>query len=310
LTCNITSQSFGLTNATPIHIRGEVGGNVTFHCPDEKKEDVQFFYFQTNDTFVNGYYDSKDLRTYGPIWENTRVDHNEKTVDMYRLNISHSRVYECIIQYKDGSLSTKSISLSVTANYSKPTVTKSCEDGSSCLVTCVSYGGYPGTEVMWNIPVSENTSGQLWKVVNNSEVPNPSTMMYNSFSTAYFNCSKGELTYLSCSVGDVTSDMFSVCKPKVVHGIYNPVIITAICAVVAFVISIVALLLWRKYKKRPTGKDRDYIGHKVAVLHTFMFVRAKRYQCNNVQKLTIASTVFWFPGALAVDVKHGQSVKE
>ncbi|XP_023262396.1 CD276 antigen-like [Seriola lalandi dorsalis] len=254
-------------SATPIHIRGEVGGNVTFHCPDEKKEDVQFFYFQTNDTFVNGYYDSKDLRTYGPIWENTRVDHNEKTVDMYRLNISHSRVYECIIQYKDGSLSTKSISLSVTANYSKPTVTKSCEDGSSCLVTCVSYGGYPGTEVMWNIPVSENTSGQLWKVVNNSEVPNPSTMMYNSFSTAYFNCSKGELTYLSCSVGDVTSDMFSVCKPKVVHGIYNPVIITAICAVVAFVISIVALLLWRKYKKRPTG-------------------------------------------ALAVDVKHGQSVKE
>uniref|UniRef100_A0A3B4T5W1 Ig-like domain-containing protein n=1 Tax=Seriola dumerili TaxID=41447 RepID=A0A3B4T5W1_SERDU len=259
-------------SATPIHLRGEVGGNVTFHCPADKKKDVQFFYFQTNDTFVNGYYDSKDLRTFGPIWENTRVDHNEKTVDMYRLNISHSRVYDCIIQYKDGPLIRNSISLSVTANYSKPTVTKSCEDGSSCLVTCVSYGGYPGTEVMWNIPVSKNTSGQMWKVVNNSEVPNPSTMMYNSSSTAYFNCSKGELTYLSCSVGDVTSNMFSVCKPKVVHGIYNPMIITAICAVVVFVISIVALLLWRKSKKRTT----------VAVLHTFMFVRAKRYQCNNV----------------------------
>lgn len=100
------------------------------------------------------------------------------------------------------------------ANYTKPTVTMNCDEnlGFGCLLTCASHGGYPGTKMMWNVPVSRNSSSQMWKVVNSSEVPNPSTMLFNSSSTAYFNCSNEELKYLSCSVGDVTSDMFSVCE--------------------------------------------------------------------------------------------------
>lgn len=97
--------------------------------------------------------------------------------------------------------------VSVLANYTKPEVTMSCSDGFRCLVTCVSHGGYPGTSMMWNVPGSE-----LWKVVNSSEAHDPDTKMVNSSSTAYFNCSSGELRFLSCCVGDVTSDMFSVCE--------------------------------------------------------------------------------------------------
>lgn len=71
----------------------------------------------------------------------------------------------------------------------------------------MSYNGFPGTEMMWDVPGS-----QMWKVVNKSERTDNSTMMVNSSSTAHFNCSTGELRYLSCYVGDVTSDLFSVCE--------------------------------------------------------------------------------------------------
>ncbi|XP_071353057.1 T-lymphocyte activation antigen CD86 [Trachinotus anak] len=238
--------------ADPIHFIGEVGGNVTIQCPADKEKNVTFFYFQTNNTFVNGYYESENIEKYGPIWKNTIVDHNEKTVYMYKLNISHSRVYECIIQYKDGAVTQNSIQLSVKAHYNKPTVTTTCDDGLSCLVTCTSHGGYPGTEMMWNVPLPKNTSNQTWKIVNSSQDPNPSTMRFNISSTAYFNCSKGELTHLSCSVGDVTSHMFSVCAPQVVPDMYNPVIIVAICAVVVLIVMVV-LLLYRNCRKRQTG---------------------------------------------------------
>ncbi|XP_039985845.1 T-lymphocyte activation antigen CD86-like isoform X2 [Xiphias gladius] len=245
--------TFSVTESTsPIHLRGEVGGNVTFHCPRIPRKTVIFFYFQIGDKFVNGYYASKNVTE---IWENTRVDHTEMTVHMYRLNISHSGEYKCIIRYSDNEeITQQAMHLSVTANYTKPTVTMNCDEnlGFGCLLTCASHGGYPGTKMMWNVPVSRNSSSQMWKVVNSSEVPNPSTMLFNSSSTAYFNCSNEELKYLSCSVGDVTSDMFSVCTPMVPPVTYSPVMIVATCAVVVVILMVVALLSC-KCKKRQTG---------------------------------------------------------
>ena len=97
------------------------------------------------------------------------------------------------------------------ASYSKPNVTQSCK-GVRCWVTCASYGGYPGTEVAWKIHGSANTNSQLLKVENNTQVPSPSTMLVNSTSTVFFNCSNREMGNLSCSVGNVTSNWFSVCE--------------------------------------------------------------------------------------------------
>ncbi|KAK2847118.1 hypothetical protein Q5P01_010117 [Channa striata] len=112
----------------------------------------------------------------------------------------------------DGDFSENVIHLQVTAEYSKPTVTSSCPDDFSCTVTCASHGGYPSTRIMWDVPKNRNTSRQMWKVVNNSEERIPGTVMFTSSSTAYFNCSKGEMKFLSCFVGDIHSDRFSVCK--------------------------------------------------------------------------------------------------
>lgn len=96
---------------------------------------------------------------------------------------------------------------SFSANYSKPNVTQSCGDGSSCVVNCVSYGGYPRMGIMWHVP-----GNRMWMVKNSSEMQDPDIMTVNSSSTASFNCSSGELRSIRCSAGDATSDLFSVCE--------------------------------------------------------------------------------------------------
>lgn len=82
-----------------------------------------------------------------------------------------------------------------------------CGNGLGCVVTCVSYNGFPGTEMIWNVQGS-----QMWEVVNRTQKTDNHTKMVNSSSTAHFNCSTGELRFIGCSVGEVTSELFSVCE--------------------------------------------------------------------------------------------------
>ncbi|XP_029301517.1 T-lymphocyte activation antigen CD80-like [Cottoperca gobio] len=231
-----------------IELRGEVGGNVTFLCPDDEESRLLSLYFQRGTTFVNGYYDSKNISQF---WENTRVDHNNRTMHMYNLNVSHDGAYECIIRYSNTKLVERPIYLSVTARYSKPAHTLIyCDEHCpiSCRVTCFSHGGYPSTKVKWDLPGS-----QMWKVENSSEKSDPDTMLFNSSSTAYFNCSNGELKSLSCSVGDVRSDMFSVCKPKDPSNTHSPYGMAAGICLGVIVFILIVLLVWGCNKK---GKRR------------------------------------------------------
>lgn len=62
-------------------------------------------------------------------------------------------------------------------------------------------------KMTWVIP--EN---RTWKLENNSEIQDPDTMMVNSSSTAFFNCSSGEVISIRCYVGTITSDTITVCK--------------------------------------------------------------------------------------------------
>uniref|UniRef100_A0A3Q3K9E5 Immunoglobulin domain-containing protein n=1 Tax=Monopterus albus TaxID=43700 RepID=A0A3Q3K9E5_MONAL len=268
--------TFSVTEGSDlIQLSGEVGGNVTFHCPFAKEKAIRFFYLQKDTSpilFVNGYYGDNDTGKQYTIermkLKNTELNLSDRTVYMDGLNISHSGVYECIISYNDkGNTESSKIHLSVTARYSKPTVTMSCNgENLGCLVTCASHGGYPSTKMTWN--VAENASNQIWNIVNNSEVPSPDTMMFSSSSTAYFNCSyRKPLNYLSCSVGEISSDMFSVCVSTESPETFSPIVIAAaVCAVVA-VITMVGLTVFCK----KNGKDREYTCHKVAVLHTFAY---------------------------------------
>ncbi|KAM7413199.1 hypothetical protein PAMA_020532 [Pampus argenteus] len=242
------SGLFSVTeNKAQIQLRGEVGQNVTFHCPFDKQRTINFFYLQRNKIFVNGYYESRNITM--PIWENTRLD--KTTVIMYRLNISHGGDYQCLIQYSDSkNVDENHIHLSVTANYTKPTVTMSC-DPRCCRVTCASQGGYPGTKMTWNVGT---TGSQMWKIWNSSEETDPVTKLVSSYSTADFNCSYGAQKSISCCVGDVTSDVFSVCFPAVSPKTGNPIVtITAVCAMVVVSFMVVLVVLWRYRKGRQTG---------------------------------------------------------
>nr|XP_019950451.1 PREDICTED: T-lymphocyte activation antigen CD80-like [Paralichthys olivaceus] len=248
---------FSLTeSAITIQLKGEAGGNVTFKCPVDNKRTVSWFYFQRGDVFLNGYHASRTIPN--PILENTRLEPNSTHVHMFRLNISDSGMYRCIIQYND-IITEDKIQLTVTAPYSKPTATKSCDDV-RCLVTCASYGGYPGIKVEWIIPGSRNTNSPPWKVENNTQVSHQSTMLVDSSSTVNFNCSNGELKNLSCSVGNVTSDLFSVCNPEVKPNSYTPLKIAAPCVVLLLIVIAVVLCCW--HKKGQTGKDCRENGNK------------------------------------------------
>ncbi|XP_040046122.2 T-lymphocyte activation antigen CD80 isoform X1 [Gasterosteus aculeatus] len=235
-----------VTGAALIELTGKVGGEVTFHCPVDKQKTLTILYFQKGDDFVNGYYASKDASK--TAWRNTRLDLNKSTVHMSNLKPSHGGDYKCIIMYS-GKIQMEpdvELRLTVTANYSKPTLTVHCSDAInnfSCLVQCASHGGYPRKEVTWHVP-------QSLTVVNNSTTRDPDTTTFNISSTAYVNCSDGQQTSLRCSVGNVSSDIFTVCKRKHPLGHSPSVTIAAICAAgVGFCIMVA--LLWRCccYKK-------------------------------------------------------------
>lgn len=95
----------------------------------------------------------------------------------------------------------------VLANYSKPQTTQECHDGLSCVVHCVSHGGYPRIRITWDV-----LDSHMWRLENNSEVQDPDTLMVNSSSSASFNCSSGKVRSIRCCVGDSTSDHITVCK--------------------------------------------------------------------------------------------------
>lgn len=225
------------------HLTGEVGGNVTFRCPVDHQRTTDFVYLQRGTQFVNGYYASKDeLKN---TWTNTKFDRENSTVLMYSLNLNHSGKYSCHIRYSDQSdIVESTIILTVTAKYSKPTVTSVCREKNVqfCHVTCSSYSGYPKAQMIVQTVVG-NTSSQIWANMESNEVYNSSSMLYDSFSTAYYNCSSEEIKF-SCSVGNVTSDVFSVCAPQKPNN--TPVMAAAICIVVVVIVIAVILCCRRR----------------------------------------------------------------
>ncbi|KAK5868528.1 hypothetical protein PBY51_009534 [Eleginops maclovinus] len=201
----VTSPFCVRENVAQIQYRGVVGGNVTFRCPIDKNRTIDLLYIQRGNDFVNGHYASKE--TSHPVWANTRMDDDKRTIHMSSLNVSHNGDYQCYVMYGTELVQTD-IHLSVTGNYSKPTLTMDCCEQNpplSCQMTCFSHGGYPKTEVKWNV------SG-ISKVTNNI-TRDDDTMLINITSTAHFNCSK-EYMFIRCSVDNLSSEPLSVCKPK------------------------------------------------------------------------------------------------
>nr|XP_057936109.1 programmed cell death 1 ligand 1 isoform X2 [Doryrhamphus excisus] len=233
-----------------IQLTREIGENVTISCPVERQK-IKFFYLQKAQVFVNGFHASKKIEK---KWENTNVVRGNATVQMLHLNASHNGDYDCHIQY-DGreNVSSTVIHLSVTARYSKPKITMSCDDN-ICLVTCASHGGYPLANLTWN-DVDHNSS-QWWKVLNVSEERDPDTWLYNTSSTSSFNCSDVKKRQISCCVGDVTSDVLSVCVPKDPPNISIPIGLGIGIGIGIFsMLGLALVLLVRKRKKENKNKE-------------------------------------------------------
>ncbi|XP_069004008.1 uncharacterized protein [Embiotoca jacksoni] len=241
----IMTSLLSVTECGDLQIRGEVGGNVTFRCPVNKESQITFLYIQKDGSYVNGFHFKKI--TTRP-WPNTIVDREQAAVHIYGLTPLHIGTYQCHIGDNKSHVSTTDIQLIVTATYSKPGVSKVCGD-QRCLVICASHGGHPKAEMKWNVTGTGNSSSQMWKIVNSSEVQS-TTGIFNSTSTAFFNCSGEEMKF-SCSVGDITSDQVSVCAPKAPP--FSPhVIAAAICLVVFFMVVVVVVWCW-KYNARHRG---------------------------------------------------------
>ncbi|XP_039864607.1 ICOS ligand isoform X2 [Simochromis diagramma] len=237
---------FTVTGGAAI-LKGEVGGNVTFHCSDKSVKNIDLLYLQRDNVFVNGYYESKKVPA---TWNNTKFDRNTSSVFMDNLKVSHSGEYKCHIRYKDEQhINEDSITLSVTAKYSRPLFSPPVcsEETQNCQTTCTSNNGYPESSmIVQAIVTSTNeTIRQIWQHVKSVPSPNPSTLLFNITTTVSYNCSNGEIKF-SCSVGDVTSDEFSVCAHQEQQST-DIVIMTAICILVVVVVMIAGVLCWRRW---------------------------------------------------------------
>ncbi|XP_076002686.1 T-lymphocyte activation antigen CD86-like isoform X2 [Genypterus blacodes] len=233
--------------AAQIELTGEVGGTVTVPCPVVQHE-LEYLYFQKGTSFVNGYH-SRGIKSFRRQ-KDTVYHHEEKTVEMQNLKVSDGGDYQCIFQYKDRTVAYKSmVRLSITANYSKPTLWVSSDCSSRCKVTCSSHGGYPSRKVQWNL--AGNASSQWRHHVNESQDNNQETSLFNTSSTAFFNCSDYKMQSLSCTVGGFTSETKTICETKKSYPIAW--IISGIAGCV-FVFVILGIILCKCKKSSKKGK--------------------------------------------------------
>ncbi|XP_060902365.1 uncharacterized protein LOC132980320 [Labrus mixtus] len=236
---------YGNENAAQIQLRGELGGNVSFSCP-VTREPLYLLYLQKGSLFVNGHHASKSVE--GRTWENTWMD-QDKTVHMHSLNVSHEGDYTCLVAYNAHSDYQETIvHLSIKANYSKPEVKVLHSDEIHWLVNCSSHGGYPISQMIWN------QESQMMEDENSSVTRDDVTMTFNSSSTVYFNCSMGEIKFISCSVGGIDSQLFSVCKPKDRPPPTTHTTVIAVAMCVPAIISVIGIgLCLRKTCRRGQG---------------------------------------------------------
>ncbi|XP_035984984.1 butyrophilin subfamily 1 member A1 [Fundulus heteroclitus] len=256
----------------PIQYKGMVGGNVSFYCPVDKTKKLTLLYFQKPSkptVFLNGYYSTKPIKT---TQNNTKLDLNKTIMYMFDLKLSDSGDYECYYMYANTNMvkpARVEMHLTVTALFSKPVITKTCDERNGypldCHVKCESHNGLPKKQIKWNVP--GNSSRDLLKEARTDEVPSNAGLV-NISSTAYFNCSVDNLT-VSCSVDGFTSDNISVCPSKPPPDKPGPSIVHVAAGVVCTLVVVLSLVLYitlRKRETRPAVQPEAGNGHPDEVI--------------------------------------------
>ncbi|KAK7883287.1 hypothetical protein WMY93_029461 [Mugilogobius chulae] len=197
------------------------------------------------------------MNKYSP-WPNSRVDRGHNVIYLSNVNISHSGVYTCHIEYNDSFSEEREIHLTVTANYSQPSIRlQNCtEQKDQCLVLCSSRDGYPKGKIKWNIAGLNKTDTMLWSKDIISE--DSSTSLYNISSMASFNCSTGKQQDISCSV-DSVSKLLSICHQKNTPEKQSHVEAIVSCVVVLVIVIVIAITvgLYRIRNQSSTNANAD-----------------------------------------------------
>ncbi|XP_020796165.2 uncharacterized protein LOC110174404 [Boleophthalmus pectinirostris] len=232
-------------------LSGYVGGKVVFRCPLKPDVKYKFLYLQRDSVFVNGYYESKNMSTHNP-WPNTKLEKEKSLIYMSELNVSHAGQYTCYFETSEGLNNVTHIELTITANYSKPSIQLHNCTKEQCLVQCSSHGGYPNKTIEWG--------KSIVSILGNDHFEDNKTQLFNLSSMASFNCSTGKQQNISCSVDGVSS-VLSVCKQENIP-------VTVACIVVpilAVLLLAFGIFAYKKFRSRArpyteTNQNEDESG--------------------------------------------------
>ncbi|XP_060743763.1 uncharacterized protein LOC132857755 isoform X2 [Tachysurus vachellii] len=240
-----------------VYLQGIVGRSVHMRCVLDGPHSIDGVYFQTKDSngsvvFINGYYSNKPIDLRDEYVNRTIINKSQLSMELLNLTLDDMREYECIpLSFKDEKNKTK-FHLTVTANYSIPNITvHGCgiDPGAhNCVITCSSSGGFPKSNVTWNV-AGGNMRREEGELVLTQD---KHLKVWNVTQYVALNCSR--MLNITCSVGGVVSQAVSVCLP--VHVIDITTVACAVLLLVSFVIVIIVVIKWRTRPVRIPSENR------------------------------------------------------
>ncbi|KAL6471909.1 hypothetical protein MHYP_G00205590 [Metynnis hypsauchen] len=251
-------------------VRGTVGGAVRLKCNISASLPVKGVYFQKKnlsgsyEILVNGFYTSSVEGFLLNEYRNrTRVNRTERSLDLWNLKVSDEGHYKCFFMPQDTLKDYDTIfHLTITANYSVPTVTvQECSDRGegalSCELGCSSSGGYPLTKMNWTVSGGSNEAHL--QEGSNKSMADKHSGVWNISQTIRLNCTQP--TNVSCSVGGAVSPPLSIC----IHSPPEPMFKVIIASVMLFVfifILLSVLIRWRPCRRPQRSVEDRTVEHQ------------------------------------------------
>ncbi|XP_060798174.1 T-lymphocyte activation antigen CD80-like isoform X2 [Neoarius graeffei] len=244
------------------NIHGIVGGGVNMRCELERPRNIYGLYFQKtpadgnedNDIFINGFH-PKNIIVPPEYINRTNVNKTDFSMELFNLSLADEGVYSCIVlSDTDNYIDTK-FNLTVTANFSVPNITvqgcNSVPSAHNCVIECSSSGGYPLSNVTWDV-VGDKTSSLL---MDKGDPPvfkqDADSRLWTVSHNVTLDCSQP--LNITCSVGGVMSPIVSVCPPPP-----KDFTIPFACVILLLVpIAVIVIVVIRCRRTQPSERSTD-----------------------------------------------------
>ncbi|NXK90779.1 CD80 protein, partial [Formicarius rufipectus] len=234
-------------------VKSKVGENVTLPCcykiPSSESLQNYRVYWQRTTEVVLAYEHGMLFESHERYRNRTEMDPWNCTLWISPMEILDNGTYQCVVQHNSVVVCDESVTLLVTADFSKPNITvevaaSSCES-TEMVVTCSSHGGFPKPKISGAL----NNVSVEW---NASWVSESSLSPYNVTGTLVLNVTKD--VNISCSIEyDSFSKSSSLLLKKTNYCVVPPVlppynVITASSIIV--IIFILAIILAARFVPR------------------------------------------------------------